>query len=158
MTALAFDFLIKNYLMHGSIWPVTIQDGWPSSGEQSQAENRQCLYSWHHRTFFLAMRIAREASALSTTSKSSNLGKLYLTYWLYWIVQHVWTLRWYIRWHANARQMVKHQPECFFVLARFLTPTTLKWSPQSLPGGHGNRSNWTMHKEKILSIIITSSS
>ena len=24
MTALAFNFLIKNYLMHGSIWPITI--------------------------------------------------------------------------------------------------------------------------------------
>ena len=40
-----------------------------------------CILSW-----FLAMKNAREALALPTTSKSSNLRKVYLTYWLYWIV------------------------------------------------------------------------
>ena len=40
-----------------------------------------CILSW-----FLAMKNAREALALPTTSKSSNLKKVYFNYWLYWIV------------------------------------------------------------------------
>ena len=40
-----------------------------------------CILSW-----FLTMRIAREALALRTTSKSSKLRKVYLTCWLHWIV------------------------------------------------------------------------
>ena len=35
-----------------------------------------------HRSLFPAMRTAKETSALPTTSKSSNLRKVYLTYWL----------------------------------------------------------------------------
>ena len=30
--------------------------------------------------------------------------------------------------------MAKHRTECFFVLARVFSPTTLKWSPRSLDG------------------------
>ena len=30
--------------------------------------------------------------------------------------------------------MAKHRPECFFILARVFSPTTLKWSPRSLWG------------------------
>ena len=35
------------------------------------------------RSLFPVMRTVRETSALRTTSKSSNLRKVYLTYWLY---------------------------------------------------------------------------
>ena len=33
---------------------------------------------------------------------------------------------------VNARQMAKHQPDCFLVLARVYSPSTLKWSPRCL--------------------------
>ena len=32
--------------------------------------------------------------------------------------------------------MAKHRPECFFILARVFSPTTLKWSPRSLYPAH----------------------
>ena len=37
-----------------------------------------------HRSLFPVMRTIWENSALRTTSKRSNLRKVYLTYWLYW--------------------------------------------------------------------------
>ena len=43
------------------------------------------LEVWNgHRSLFPVMRTVRETSVLRTTSKSSNLRKVYLTYWLYW--------------------------------------------------------------------------
>ena len=42
------------------------------------------LEVWNgHRSLFPVMRTVRETSVLRTTSKSSNLRKVYLTYWLY---------------------------------------------------------------------------
>ena len=42
------------------------------------------LEVWNgHRNLFPVMRTVRETSVLRTTSKSSNLRKVYLTYWLY---------------------------------------------------------------------------
>ena len=37
-----------------------------------------------HRSLFPVKKTVRETSVLRTTSKSSNLRKVYLTYWLYW--------------------------------------------------------------------------
>ena len=49
--------------------------------------------------FVSQMRIEREALALRATSKSSNHRKVYLTYWLYWIVYHLQTFMLYLlRW------------------------------------------------------------
>ena len=45
--------------------------------------------------------------------------------------------------------MAKHRPECFLILARVFSPTTLKWSPRSLFNQNSNRSNrekWSTSK------------
>ena len=47
-------------------------------------ESFSYLEVWNdHSSLFPVMRTVRETSALRTTSKSSNLRKVYLTYWLY---------------------------------------------------------------------------
>ena len=113
----------------------SIQDGWPSSVEWSQAENRQCLYSYTGVCFLQweSQEKLRHFGQLQKVAASESLFNILA------ILDSISPVDVYVIFVEVVHKMARkyningETPTwCFFILARVFSPTTLKWYPRSL--------------------------